>query len=368
MAHPEISYNAILFTTKSKNECSLALNGPLLGAIAVLNILFILTISLALIRPASMEPLVTLGDAIASFLTHPDTATDGACLLTKADVTSGRWAAGEAKSKYWFTESHRWIQTPSRMRWLVWAVTMLLPAGMVAAMLSMAMVDNPKDAFVSLATHRLRYSLTSSASRFGLSIVVALPHILFVGLYFSTNAMLSVFYLSHELSQFAGEPKSLRVSGQPVGTQKASSYITLPPAISLMLFVLFAFMGFMLNRAFNLATYDNDNFVSLNPLPLVILLGLLGLILVLILGLSLRGTDFSKTEDDSKSGYPLALKEGSCSAVISARSHRSAFEGQDVAENPLRWGIVSDGAETKVGHGTFSTRPVDALSVGKAYA
>lgn len=347
---------------------------------AVLGLLFILACIISLVRPPPTDQLVTLGDAVASFLITPDSTTDGACMLAKDDVSSGRWAAGEVHSRYWFPEPHRWGQTPSLFRWIVYCVSWLLPAGMAAAMLSMAVIDGEGDtaaAFSSLARRpNLTYDLPSGVPRLGLSVVIALPQLLLILLYFSTNSLLSVLYLSHESSQFAGEPSPLRLSTcRPVGSQTTSLYLTLPRPVSWILYILFVAMGFMLNQAFNIVSVDgsrSDSALGVNPLPLVIILGLLVLILILLLGLSLRKGSFVTTEDGRTIGHPLNLKGGSCSAVISARCHRSPREGEDIAAYPLVWGAVTEdsapASETKIGHATFSSRPVDPLKVGKAYA
>ena len=296
--------------------------------------------------------------------------------MAKDDVTSGRWAAGEVRGKYWFSDTHRWVQTPSKLRWLLYFVTWLLPTGMAAAMLSMAVVDGSEHGFSSLAKPSLTYALPTGVPRLGLGVVIALPHLLLVALYFSTNSLLSVFYLSHEFSQFAGEPTPLRISAcDPAGTQSSSIYLTLPRPISWVLYIVFVAMAFMLNQAFNLVADDNnaaDPSLGVNPLPLTVLLGLLVFILLLLLGLSLRGGQFVVSEDGHKIGNPLCLKGGSCSVVISSRCHRSSREGDDIAAYPLVWGAVTEETspanETKVGHATLSSQPVDALKVGKTYA
>lgn len=255
----------------------------------------------------------------------------------------------------------------------MWFVTWLLPTGMAAAMLSMAMVDSSEGAFVSLGKPNTTYALPAGVPQLGLAAVVALPQLLLVALYLSTNAHLSVFYLSHEISQFAvpGASQSLRISsGYPMGTQTTSLYLTLPRPISWLQFILFVAAGFMLSQAFRLVTLDDVPFLGLNPLPLVILLGLLVVIGAIVLGFSLRRTNVPPPNDEGRrAGNPLALRGGSCSAVISARCHRSALEGADMVSLPLCWGAVHNGGEgSKVGHATFSSQPVEALNVAKAYA
>lgn len=326
---------------------------------------------MALARSSSPNPLVTIGDAIASFVMEPDHATEGACLVTKADISSGRWGCGEGR--YWFRQSHRWVQTPSKMRWLVWFVTWLLPSGMAAAMLGMAVVDGPKSAFGSLSKATSTYPLPSNIPQFGHAILMALPQLLLAILYFSTNALMSVFYLSHEFSRFAvpGALPYLRISsGQPVGSQTTSLYLTLPRPLSWLLFILFVAMGFMVRQSFKLVVLDDKPSLGLNPLPLVILLGVLVVTAVVVGGLSLRRADLPPaTEDGRRAGNPLILKGGSCSAVISARCHRSAQEGPDMISLPLAWGVVHEGGpEGKVGHATFSSQHVEPLNVAKAYA
>ena len=370
------SYNSVLFTAQttsndSSTSCSLFLNGPLLGAVAILNLLFVLALGVALVGLFPGNPLITIGDAIASFLQEPDETTEGACLVTKADIVSTSWGCGQGR--YWFSQSHRWVQTPSNMRWLVWFVTWLLPTGMAGAMLGMAVIDSPKDMFVSLNKATSTYPLPPNVLRLGYAMLMALPHVLLVGFYFSTNALMSVFYLSHEFSRFAvpGIQPYLRVSsGQPVGSQTCSLYLTLPRVLSGLLFILFVAMGLMLNQSFSLVVLDEVASIGLNPLPLVILLGLLALTAVMVGGLSLFRADLPPAGDDGRrAGNPLALKGGSCSAVISARCHRSAQEGPDMVSLPLSWGVVHDGGvASKVGHAAFSSQPVEPLNVAKAYA
>ena len=342
-----------------------------MGAVSILNLLFVLALAVALARPFSANPLVTIGDAIASFLQEPDQATEGACLVTKADIVSSRWGCGQGR--YWFSQSNRWVQTPSNMRWVAWFVTWLLPTGMAGSMLGMAVIDGPKDLFGSLSKATSTYPLPSNVPRLGYAIVMAMPHLLLAALYFSTNALMSIFYLSHEFSQFAvpGMHPYLRISsGQPMGSQSCALYLTLPRALSWLLFILFVAMGFMLSQSFNLVALDDTAFIGLNPLPLAILLGLLAVTAAVVGGFSVRRTDVAPAGDDGRRpGNPLVLKGGSCSAVISARCHRSAQEGPDMTSLPLTWGVVHDGGvESKVGHAAFSSQPVEPLNVAKAYA
>ena len=63
------------------------------------------------------EPLVTLGDAIASFLDRPDIMTKGCCMKGKSRFEGSRsWVSLPSK---WESKPMRWFRTASERRWLV---------------------------------------------------------------------------------------------------------------------------------------------------------------------------------------------------------------------------------------------------------
>ena len=62
------------------------------------------------------ESLVTLGDAIASFLNKPESATQGNCIATKNDFGKSHWTAA---TKTWQPRQLCWFKNASLKRWLV---------------------------------------------------------------------------------------------------------------------------------------------------------------------------------------------------------------------------------------------------------
>ena len=63
------------------------------------------------------EPLVTLGDAIVSFLDRPDITTKGCCMKGKSRFEGSRsWVSVPSK---WESKPMRWFRTASERRWLV---------------------------------------------------------------------------------------------------------------------------------------------------------------------------------------------------------------------------------------------------------
>ena len=63
------------------------------------------------------RPLVTLGDALASFLDRPDLTTEGNCLVERARFESQEvWSRAPSR---WEKRPSRWHRTASRRRWLL---------------------------------------------------------------------------------------------------------------------------------------------------------------------------------------------------------------------------------------------------------
>ncbi|RBA11924.1 hypothetical protein FPRO05_03374 [Fusarium proliferatum] len=361
-------------TLSENSKSSLNVNGPLLAAITLINVVLILTyaiaVALALTRQV-FSPLVTLGDALSSFLADPDVSTHNSCLITKEEINKGLW--GDREGKYWYAKTSRWFNVPSFNRWAIWFMTWIMPVGLAAAALALGAVKEPKEAFTRFGKAAVVYELPAGTSRSGIAVVAALPQLLLGLLYLSSNALLTLFYLSHELSQFTSDLLPLRVSsGQPLGSQTTSLYLTLPRPVSWILFFLVTAMAFLLSQGILLGSVDGikgtTTGIGFSPLPLLILLVLLVLLGLGIAGLALRQVDpRGSVEGGEPAGNPLALVGGTCSAVLSARCHRVAREG-GVETLEVRWGVVREGVGMNAGHATFSGRPVGDIMVGRAYS
>ncbi|RKK34123.1 hypothetical protein BFJ67_g13921 [Fusarium oxysporum f. sp. cepae] len=316
-------------------------------------------------------PLVTLGDALSSFLADPDVSTEDSCLITKEEIKKGLW--GDREGKYWYAKTSRWFNIPSFNRWAIWFMTWIMPVGLAAAALALGAVKEPKEAFTGFGKAAVVYELPTGTSRSGLAVVAALPQLLLGLLYLSSNALLTLLYLSHELSQFTSDLLPLRVSsGQPLGSQTTSLYLTLPRPVSWILFFLVTAMAFLLSQGILLVSVDGSKGtttgIGFSPLPLLILLALLVLLGLGIAGLALRQVDpRGSVEGGEPAGNPLALVGGTCSAVLSGRCHRVPREG-GVETLEVRWGVVREGVGMNAGHATFSGRPVGDIMVGRAYS
>jgi hypothetical protein len=211
-----------------------------------------------------------------------------------------------------------------------------------------------------------------------LALITALPQLLLGILYLSSNALLTTYFLSQELSLFALGPRSLRVSSHPAGTQTASLYLSLPRPVSWLLLAMFTALGFVLSQAVfpivsSSATLQEEQQqstaaprIAFNAQALLILFALLVLLLVSVLALGFRRTPAVALGIGAK-GNPLALSGGTCSALISARCHPMHSEG-DFWLGPITWGVVEESSETQPGRCAFTGRTIGVLDAGRQYA
>jgi len=378
------------------NRCEVRLSGSLLGVVTLLNLVFVINVAMTSLLLGKFQPLATLGDAIASFLNDPDHTTRSACLLSKSDIRQGRWGFGEAK--YWLpSSSHFWFMTPSLTCWVTFVSIWIAPTALTAAGLGLSLSRNPSGEltrFGSSGAHEI-YIFPDGTSRAGLALLAALPHLLVGALYMATNALLSTYFVSDELSRFAvpGYYLPLRLSSpRPRGAQHSSLYLSLPRPYSWLLMTLFAATSFALSNALFVIGVDfvpgPDSSASASSsattLPisaigtsgtaLLVLLALLVTVLALVLGLGLRRADPSPTFANGRpAGNPLVLRGGSCSAVIGSRCHwpgRGQHAGTvgRVSEGKLTWGVVREGEGMVAGHCGFSGGEVGMVNVGRTYA
>ncbi|KAI0521797.1 hypothetical protein F5B22DRAFT_502769 [Xylaria bambusicola] len=366
----QVIYNAVIFFTQtSQDECAVNVSSAMLVIVALLNIILVVTMAVILAR-SSFEPLATLGDAIRSFLRVPDPMTTNASLLTKADLHQGHW--DEDVTKQYTPRSHFWLEAPSLTRWILTILSWLLVAGPTAvaiALMARASSGGITTPF-GTTTPETTFAFPAPVEITQLAFVTALPQLLLSTLYLSTNALLTTFFLSHELSLFALGPRSLRVSSNPQGTQTASLYLSLPRPVSWFLLATFAALGFVLSQAvFPIVTSTSSSAtlapnVAFNTQALLILIVLLAVVLFSILALGFRRTPL--VDNDARNGNPLVLTGGVCSALISARCQASR-QGEFWL-GPVTWGVVEEATATQLGRCALTDNAISPLDPRREYA
>ncbi|KXJ90894.1 hypothetical protein Micbo1qcDRAFT_234164 [Microdochium bolleyi] len=374
----QVIYNGAVFETSGldgPDSCGINASIPLLLAAAMLSFVVLLCTIAAFVIP-HFDPIVTIGDAIRSFLRIEDPTTAERCLMTKLDVKRGRWETHEAR--YFTRGRHWWFLSPSFTRWLLTALSFLAVAAPATVAVVVMVNNNANDQFppfgTTTTTTTFVFPPISSASTVPRVILAALPHLLLAVLYLSANAILTCYFLSHEFSLFARQRQQLRVSSNPVSAQTSTLYLTLPRPVSWFLLALFAAMGIIMSQSVfpvmsptptDSSITGPDIKIGLSSTALVVLLGLLGLLLVVILGMGFRRAQSAAVGDEGAVGNPLALSGGSCSAVISSRCHGRPDED---GRGAMSWGVTEPARGMTIGHCAFSRREVGVVEGRGLYA
>ncbi|KAL9122400.1 MAG: hypothetical protein Q9187_001037, partial [Circinaria calcarea] len=310
--------------------CTVSLSRPLLVVVIVCNAIKLICLASTLAL-TSFEPLITVGDAIASFISDPDPTTvnqvwTAPLVLLGLNNTNGKpMALSELWAQGFGTVSTGFIIT----------ATIALP-------------------------------LTANV------IVANTPQLLisFVAVFY--NGLLTCMLLSSEANDFARRRKTLRVS-RPRGPQRSTYWLQLPYRYAVPLLVAMGALHWLVSQSIFLARvniYDKYGHLAptatsnayLKPQNSLSSCGWSpkAIIFALILGgaiiLTLYLLGFRKYD----AGMPVV---GSCSAAISAACHR-LDEGPEVAELPLKYGVLGAGSDS-VDRAGFAAGEVRRLAAGK---
>lgn len=112
-------------------DCKLQFSLPIMIVVIFCNLVKALCMLLTILKQKH-TPLVTSGDAVASFLDVPDSTTAGRCTMSKMDVMENRWASKQPNGQVAFLPAvpreykfnpikrygHSWFRAASVRRWL----------------------------------------------------------------------------------------------------------------------------------------------------------------------------------------------------------------------------------------------------------
>ena len=82
-----------------EERCELQFNLYIMVTVILCNPVKLVTMGLTVWKQRA-PTLVTLGDAVSSFLEVPDTPTEGMCLVTKTDILNGGWSRDGVQKVY----------------------------------------------------------------------------------------------------------------------------------------------------------------------------------------------------------------------------------------------------------------------------
>ncbi|KAJ5647461.1 hypothetical protein N7490_003833 [Penicillium lividum] len=317
-------------------------------------------------------PLLTLGDAVASFMTKPDPTTEGMCWLSRRDVSRGLW--GKKKPKRWTfprlwefkllrrDELHdvvthekiagrKWyFQVPSKKRWagtLLLCVSCLTTSGMLMELAVWSSGGHVLSASIlsewwSEGFGSSNYNIIdlNIDSMLGLIVLANTPQMMLTVCYYCFNNLVTDMLAAAEYSSYGTTRKPLRVSRPVKGSKQKSTYwLSIPYQYSVPMIFLHMLLHWLVSQSlfyvlvipYGIGGSSDVGFevsslgYSAMPIFLAILVASFLVFLMILLG-------FKRL----KSNMPLA---GSCSAAISAACHLPNGENIETAAlGPVRWG------------------------------
>ncbi|KAK1977013.1 hypothetical protein LZ30DRAFT_602218 [Colletotrichum cereale] len=365
------------YSQKTEEHCKLLFSNPLCWVVTTLNLLkCILMLIVAFWKDE--QPLLTVGDAVASFLEEEDTHTINMCLASKSRIKQKHW---DKIALPHGAKPQRKFAAASVTRWIT---CILLCLSAISACLVLLIIYGAYFFSQGVATYGFGEInldtvmsnvdvLGPNADKLLFNVILAnIPQVIMSLLYFNYNALLTSISLVTEWDRFGSEKKGLRVSSEPRGAQRETYFLQLPYRYSLPLAAFSGGLHWLISQSIflvNLEVYspDPDNVMNLqssadtditscgwSPLGVLFVISAGVAMIVFLVASGWRRLRFG--------GIPVA---GSCSAAISAACHPGFYE-ENAWEKPLRWGVVPE-PESEPRHCSFSSQPTEGPVEGQLY-
>ena len=368
---------------KTKEECQLLFSLP----IAITVITFNISKAILMIFVAfyvDMAPLLTIGDALQSFLRRPDMHTRASCLWDAKDFTrkSFVWSA---KPKPWLNSRRRFLSAPGPWRWLQAIVPWLVAVIAVCSLLGWGITaTKATSSETSLDLLQLGLGSVHSETVFSTSLettgpdaflgnvlLANLPQVVLSLVYFSYNTLLTIMLAGLEWSQLPLKQKGLRVSKLPTGDQRSTYFLQLPYRYSLPLMVLSGLLHWLVSQAIFLVALEDRGLVgegsSFSVLQYSCGWSPLAALLTVICGTVMMAAAVGTGLRRYPTGMPFGANN---SVVLAAACHPDASQEKEGLEyRKLKWGVVehSEG-DGKVKHCSMSSKDPEFPELGELYA
>ncbi|CAN9173306.1 unnamed protein product [Alternaria alternata] len=237
--HRKVDY---CLSTKTEENCKLRLNAAIAALVIFTNFCKALLIITTYFSTRE-HLLLGIGDAIVSFLSHPDPVTKGSSLLSKDDVTSRqKFSSLSFGPRPFHSSRKRWHAAVSRRRTITVFTTAALSLIICSALLIYGSFNmkgaKPSDIWTlgfgqpsenTLITFAgIRRRMIRTAGLLSNVLIANSPQLVLSFIYFSCNAHLTSMLAAREWSSFAKTRKGLRVHTHPRGAQRATYFLQLP--------------------------------------------------------------------------------------------------------------------------------------------
>ncbi|KAL1647111.1 hypothetical protein SLS58_002882 [Diplodia intermedia] len=378
-----------------EDECRLNVAIDLLVVVIVFNAIKFIVITIVVWKVKD-SPIITMGDAAASFIRQPDPTTRGMCLVTSADITgrsssSNGPAYGPIEPQVYRSKKQSRASAASKARWTVSIVLTSIALITILGLLGFAIQTlktyygrgDPKSLWdlgigtVSPYTLIEGWSIPQrgSSALVATVLIANLPQSLLSVLYVVVNGLFTSLSLAREWSAYAhcSRPRALRVS-HPRGAQRSTYFLQVPYRLGVPLMCASAFLHWIVSQSIFVAKIDGvgadgeaaDDFYHRDTSALTCGYSPLAMLVTVLAAAALALFAAALAARGLPPGMPVA---GSCSVAIAAACH--APEGTAETE-PVVWGAIPGAEEEKdgvvVGHCAFSNGEVDGPVEGQLYA
>ena len=343
-----------------EEHCQLQLSVVIMCIVILCNFMKALCMCLVL-RHQKYPPLVTIGDAIESFLQDRDLTTENMCLADKYTFDAKKW---DNSPRTYLKISHKWFSSASGRRWLTCNILCILTIIVAGALLRVGLQNTELSSTKISYLWSLGFGAVTSESLVawnipgnkGLLLIVLVansPQALLSFLFLTYNGLYTCMLMADEWSDYAYDRKPLRVTN-PVGDQRSTYRLQLPYKYGIPLTVLSGTLHWLVSQSLFLAraaSFDSDG--KEDPLISITTMGYscIAIITVIILGSIVVALGILNGFRNYRPGMPLV---GSCSAAISAACHRPRGH-IDSATLPMLWGAVGGQEEGAIGHCCFTS-------------
>lgn len=398
---------------RSGGACGLFYHVPIAFTIIICGLVKVICMWL-LLRTNRLELMLTIGDAISSFLQRPDLTTKFWCTLSSDMVSSKKecpWNSEnksfertelvqqephpdflQTRYKPWTDNIPRaavrpdpkmWKQATSVRMWIMtWfaMISYIVISVLFPALATMNSSTQSSDGAYSSQPliHMWQIQgwgeiqsialLTSYVASFVGSVLVSnIPQLAASFLYYCLNDHLTRCLLAADYNSFAIRRRPLRVSF-PQGEQRSTLYLTIPYEYAIPLLAGFTLIHWFISEGLfyvQVLPYGIDSkpvpskalvTCGVSTIPLITALGVaLGIFFAIVL------LGFRETKD---SKMPVAH---GMSVVVSAACH-PPYDDFDAAYKPVQWGVVAHCPDAAFPHCSFTSQEVTEPDVDVKYA
>lgn len=376
-------------------DCHLHFAPQLMGPVVLMNILKCLVTFYVAFRLRD-APIVTLGDAVESFIKHPDPHTRGMCLATGHEMAHQFSRATHhtpiLRAKTFDATRYRWHKIVSRRQWsLMFGLFGFMFIGLIAGMILGVKNLNPADfknaISISLGVVEAqnlvfgaRISTLGASGVLITALIANAPQAVLSFVYMVYNTIFTLMYVGEDWDMFGAYTQTtrhklqiaakrqthryLRVSN-PRGTQKSTHFLNLPFRYALPLISVSGLLHWFMSQTLylaNISVINRDNEIpNVDEITTVAYApaGMVGLFVVAIIMVFVLVANSFRYFGGQ---MPIV---GSNSAAISAACHVQMPERRrrELVLRRIAWGEVpSDGASLPV---SATDRRLSGMSTAK---